>query len=156
MQDLGSDASLLHEARSSTLHGRKDGRAVAVAHEKPPCLLPVCYQRFLRLRLIQCCSDRVMACRTSAVMVLFCIKPAAALSTDMKRAELLRWLIDNHPAIDLSAVNAHLQTPVHSALQSHSLEVLEVRSRCLATICNPAQHGTNGMALPPAWQARHD
>ena len=39
-------------------------------------------------------------------MVLFCLKPAAALSTDMKRAELLRWLIDNHPAINLSAINA--------------------------------------------------
>ena len=70
------------------------------------------------------------------MMVLFCLKPAAALSTDMKRAELLRWLIDNHPAINLSAVNAHLQTPVHSALQSHSLEVLEVRSQWLATTVN--------------------
>lgn len=77
-----------------------------------------------------------MACRTSAVMVLFCLKPAAALSTDMKRAELLRWLIDNHPAINLSAVNAHLQTPVHSALQSHSLEVLEVRSHWPASTVN--------------------
>lgn len=71
-----------------------------------------------------------VTCRTSAVMALFCLKPAAALSSDAQRAELLRWLLDGNHTVDLSAVNARLQTPVHCALQSQSLEVLEVRICC--------------------------
>ena len=61
------------------------------------------------------------------MMALFCIKPTATLISDAKRAELLRWLLDNNYALDLSAVNAQLQTPVHCAVQSRSLEVLEVK-----------------------------
>ena len=68
-------------------------------------------------------------CRASTVMALFCIRPVDSLSTDSNRAELLRWLIDSHHAIDLSAVNARLQMPVHCALETHSMEVLEVRLR---------------------------
>ena len=61
-------------------------------------------------------------------MALLCIRPVDTLSTDSKRAELLRWLIDSHRAIDLAAVNARLQTPVHCALETRSMEVLEVRA----------------------------
>lgn len=68
-------------------------------------------------------------------MALFCIRPVDTLSTDSKRAELLRWLIDSHHAIDLSTVNARLQTPVHCALETHSMEVLEVRALQPADFC---------------------
>ena len=85
-------------------------------------------------------------CRTSAVMALFCIRPVDALSTDSKRAELLRWLIDSHHAIDLSAVNARLQTPVHCALETHSMEVLEVRAPWLASYCCNTRHSSHHLA----------
>ncbi len=65
-------------------------------------------------------------CRTSTVMALFCIKPTATLISDAKRAELLRCLLDTGSSLDLSAVNALLQTPAHCAVQSRSLEVLKV------------------------------
>ena len=68
-------------------------------------------------------------------MALFCIRPVDTLSTDSNRAELLRWLIDSHHAINLSAVNARLQTPVHCALETHSMEVLEVRASRPAGRC---------------------
>ena len=59
-------------------------------------------------------------------MALFCIKPTVTFISDAKRADLLRWLLDNSYVLDLSAVNAELQTPAHCAVQSRSLEVLEV------------------------------
>ena len=61
------------------------------------------------------------------MMALFCIKPTATLISDVKRAELLRCLLDTGASLDLSAVNAQLQTPAHCAVQSRSLEVLNVR-----------------------------
>ena len=60
-------------------------------------------------------------------MAMLCMKPADVRCNDARRAELLRWLLDNQPTIDLSAANACLQTPAHCAIKSGSLEVLEVR-----------------------------
>ena len=59
---------------------------------------------------------------------MLCMKPADERCNDARHAELLRWLLDNHPDIDLSAVNARRQTPAHCAIKSGSLEVLEVRN----------------------------
>ena len=72
------------------------------------------------------------------MMALFCIKPTATLISDAKRAELLRWLLDNSYALDLSAVNAQLQTPAHCAVQSRSLEVLEVMKQLPPARCQLA------------------
>lgn len=62
-------------------------------------------------------------------MAMLCMKPAAVRCNDARRAELLRWLLENHQDIDLSVVNARLQTPAHCAIKSRSLEVLEVRDQ---------------------------
>ena len=66
--------------------------------------------------------------RLSRVLSGLCLRGAGA-GHAAERAALLRWLLDNHGAeLDLAAVNAALETPLHCALRSGSAEVLEVRA----------------------------
>ena len=63
-----------------------------------------------------------------------CLRGAGA-GHAAERAALLRWLLDRPNAgaesarLELQAVNAALETPLHCALRSGSAEVLEVRAR---------------------------
>jgi hypothetical protein len=71
------------------------------------------------------------------------MKLADESDSDAKRADLLRWLLDSHPDVDLSAVNARLQTPAHCAVTSHSLGVLEVETFLIlvAALAAQQEHG---------------
>lgn len=52
---------------------------------------------------------------------------AVATPHGRDRAGLLRRLLDAGTPVELGAINARLETPVHCALRSCSLELLEVR-----------------------------
>jgi hypothetical protein len=54
---------------------------------------------------------------------------AVATPHARERAALLRRLLDGGAPVDLGAINARLETPVHCALRSCSLELLEARTR---------------------------
>ncbi|BDA50235.1 probable Ankyrin repeat and IBR domain-containing protein 1 [Coccomyxa sp. Obi] len=61
----------------------------------------------------------------SRLLSSLCIRsPGAGHASD--RAELLRFLLDKGYDLDLASVNARLETPLHCALRSRSLEILEV------------------------------
>ena len=50
-----------------------------------------------------------------------------ATANPKERAELLNWLLREGPVpLNLGSVNGSLETPLHCALRSCSLEVLEV------------------------------
>ncbi len=69
----------------------------------------------------------VLSCRVSRLLSSLCIRgPGAGHASD--RAELLRFLLDKGYQVDLTSVNARLETPLHCALRSRSLEILEVRA----------------------------
>ena len=58
-----------------------------------------------------------------------CMRGGAAAGHAPERAALLRHLLDARAPdqVDLGLLNARLETPVHCALRSGSLELLEVR-----------------------------
>lgn len=63
----------------------------------------------------------------SRLLSSLCIRSSGAGHAS-DRAELLRFLLDKGYDLDLASVNARLETPLHCALRSRSLEILEVRS----------------------------
>ena len=65
----------------------------------------------------------------SRLLSSFCIRNSGAGHAS-DRAELLRFLLNKGYDLDLAAVNARLETPLHCALRSRSLEILEVRTYC--------------------------
>ena len=69
-------------------------------------------------------------CRVSRLLSSLCIRSSGAGHAS-DRAELLRFLLDKGYNLDLASVNARLETPLHCALRSRSLEILEVRSHSL-------------------------
>ncbi|CAL8465257.1 g4792 [Coccomyxa elongata] len=61
----------------------------------------------------------------SRLLSSLCIRSSGAGHAS-DRAELLRFLLDKGYNLDLASVNARLETPLHCALRSRSLEILEV------------------------------
>jgi hypothetical protein len=74
----------------------------------------------------------------SRLLSSLCIRGAGAGHAS-DRAALLRFLLDKGYQMDLTSVNARLETPLHCALRSRSLEILEVSPNAPSLSANIAE-----------------